>query len=197
MADLILVKHAAPEIDELVPPSLWELSETGRRQSLELAKRLASYDPQAVVSSWEPKAIQTAEICGAYLGLAPTTSSGIQENDRAGLPFFDNPDAYRRCLEDFFNQPSRRVVGRESADEAHERFSAAVTGLLQNVTVGPAVVVTHGAVISLFVARANQISSYSLWDELEFTSFVALRVPSFSLEAVIHPRKAGHDGEPA
>jgi len=59
---LILVKHALPEIIPTLPANQWHLSEVGRAQCALLADQLAIYAPSALVSSSEPKALETAHL---------------------------------------------------------------------------------------------------------------------------------------
>ena len=61
MLRLILVKHSLPEIVPDIPSAKWHLSDEGRRRALVLAGRLSSFEPSRVVSSHEPKAVETAD----------------------------------------------------------------------------------------------------------------------------------------
>jgi broad specificity phosphatase PhoE len=184
MDDLILVKHAAPEISRSVPPADWVLSAAGRKQSLELADRLTRYAPSSIFCSEEPKAVQTAEIIGLQLELPAIPLSGLQENDRSGVPFFSAEDQFREQMREFFERPDERVLGNESANEAHARFAKTVDQLLASAHPSPTVVVTHGAVLTLLVARANRVSSFLFWSNLAFTSFVVLSTPFLALRHV-------------
>ena len=55
-----------------------------------LAERLIEYQPDIVVSSVEPKAMETAEIIATKLGLAVYTIYGLHEHDRSNVPFLPN-----------------------------------------------------------------------------------------------------------
>ena len=187
MSELILIKHAAPQVVEDLPSSQWVLSESGRQQCDELHSRLAQYKPASLYTSEEPKAVETAEILGLRLGIPFASKPGLHENDRAGLPFFNDRAELNARIRAFFSSPSERVVGNESADEAHSRFIGAVQDSLDSAQAQPTVIVTHGTVTSLLVARANQLSPYPFWLDLELTSFVVLSTPSFTLRQVVHP----------
>lgn len=184
MGDLILVKHAAPEIRRRVSPPDWMLSPAGRNQSVELAARLRRYSPGSLVCSEEPKAKETAEIVGSQLHLSATAVPGFQENDRSGVPFYPVEDQFRDRMREFFERPDERVLGNESADEAHARFANAVAQLPTSGAPRPTVVVTHGAVLTLLVTRANGLEPFPFWSELAFTSFVVLSTPSLALQHV-------------
>lgn len=186
MADLIVVKHAAPEIVEDLPPSQWALSEFGRGQCHELSERLAQYLPASLFASQEPKAVETAEMISPRLGLSPALVSGLHENDRTALPFLSTEVDFHARMRDFFIRSGDRVVGNESADEAHARFVGTLKRLLSSEETRPTVVVTHGTVATLLVARANHLSPYYFWRDFDFASFVVLSTPSFILREVVH-----------
>ena len=185
--DLILVKHAAPEIEKDVPSARWVLSEEGRRQAQALPTRLVPYNPARLLASFEPKAIETAEIVGAELGLPVESRGGFRENDRTDLPYFDDESEFEERIRTFFAQPADRAIGTESADEAHERFSSALREIPALASGGPTIVVTHGAVASLVVARANKLDPYDFWLNFALTSFAVLSSPTLRLKEVIHP----------
>lgn len=180
MGDLILVKHAAPAIVQSLSSASWELSPAGRRQSLELAGRLMRYSPGLLFSSDEPKAKETAEIIGSQLHLSSTALPGLQENDRSGMPFYSAEDQFRERIREFFERPDELVLGNESADGAHARFANAVAQLPAGADASATVVVTHGAVLTLLVSRANDLEPFPFWSDLAFASFVVLSTPSLT-----------------
>ncbi len=187
MGDLILVKHAAPDIDGSRPPAEWVLSPDGRTRSLELADRLTRHAPASLFCSEEPKAVETAEVVGSRLHLSARAVPGLQENDRSGVPFYPTEERFRQRVRAFFERPDERVMGDESADEAHARFARAVDRLPVGGDPGATVVVTHGAVLTLLVARANGLDPFAFWRELGFCSFVVLSTPSLALRHVDRP----------
>ena len=160
MGELIVVKHAAPHIVEDLPSSKWVLSELGMEQCEELYSRLAQYNPASLYTSEEPKAVQTAEILGARLGIPVSPTPQLHENDRTGLPFFKDKTEFNARLRAFFLRPSERVVGNESADEAHARFIGAVREVLASAQGQPTLIVAHGTVITLLISRANHLNPY-------------------------------------
>lgn len=188
MTRLLLVKHAAPAITEVLPSSAWPLSVKGKQQCENLHARLVPYAPRVIFTSREPKATETASILGSRFGLPAAPWPGLHENDRTGLPFFRDVGDLEARMQAFFDRSSERVVGNESADEAHARFGYAVRTALASTAEPVSVVVAHGAVMSLLVGRANQLSPYALWRDMDFTSIVVLSASSLQLEAIVHPR---------
>ncbi|HEX6460277.1 MAG TPA: phosphoglycerate mutase family protein, partial [Thermoleophilaceae bacterium] len=110
------MRHAAPEIDPARPAAAWTLSAEGRASLPALARRVRA---DAVVSSPEPKALETAAALGPPVEVDPR----LREHDRAGEPFRDDVAA---AVEAGFARPGDVVFGVESYDAARERFAAAV-----------------------------------------------------------------------
>lgn len=177
---LILVKHAMPVIVPNAPPPAWRLSDEGRLTSALLATKLASFQPVAVVTSVEPKTVETGEIIAAHLDVTSMTAPGLHEHERAREPFEDNERFHQR-MRQFFAEPGAVVYGTESADAAHLRFEAAVRAVLAIHPSGALIIVAHGTVISLLVARANGIDPFPFWKELGLPSFVVVERDSFAL----------------
>ena len=186
-SDIILVKHADPAIVAGQPPPNWSLSPEGRARCGVLAHRLTVFDPARVVSSDEAKAVQTAELIAPRFGVLAAVDPGLRENDRRGVPFYADESEFRRRVREFFERPTEVVFGSETADQAFTRFSEAVVRQAAAGEGGTTVLVSHGAVISLFVSRANDIDVTSFWAALQFTSFAVLDPGSFVLKRAVHP----------
>jgi len=168
---LILVKHSLPEIVENVPAHEWELSEAGRVLAQKLALRLVVYQPEVIISSVEPKAKQTAEIIAAKHDIEIQFVEGLHEHDRSKVGYLPR-DEFQSAVREFFEKPGRLVFGSESADVCHARFQRAVNSILDQNLDKTVVIVAHGTVISLFVARLTGISDQLLWNDLALPSFV-------------------------
>jgi 2,3-bisphosphoglycerate-dependent phosphoglycerate mutase len=179
---VILVKHAMPVIEEQSAPRDWELGALGRLQSQELSKSLATFDVVTIYSSREPKARQTAEIIARGLDRKRILADGLEEFDRPVLPMVSQ-DEHARLNRPIFDHPSRKVLGRESANAAFARFDSAVQKIVaeERRNNGTIVVVSHGTVISLFVSRYNPIDGFDFWRNLSCPSYVELALPDFKL----------------
>ena len=152
---LILIKHSEPSIDPGAPPNTWGLSEEGRRRSATLAARLRPYGPDVVLTSEEPKATETARIVAGRLGLEFAIHPRLHEHDRTGAPFGTKGD-FVRSARVFFENPEELVWSNETAEQAGERFSGAVDEILERYPHRDVAVVTHGTVITLFVALLSR-----------------------------------------
>jgi broad specificity phosphatase PhoE len=174
---LILVKHSVPEIEQDQPANTWRLSNEGQRRAQRLAEELLSFEPEIVLSSDEPKSVETAEILSHRLQLDMHTLPGLHEHDRSNVPFLSH-DAFQASMRDFFQRPDALVFGRETADQAHNRFYRAVHSILTEYRNNTVIIVAHGTVISLFVARLTGTSDLELWNRLGLPSFVVMDLGS-------------------
>jgi broad specificity phosphatase PhoE len=138
-----------PERVQGVPSEHWRLGDEGRAAARELAQRLAG--ELRIVSSSEPKALETAEELIAVRGGSVTVDERLGEVRRP--PRWDGG----------YYDRARRYVGGEPVDgweplaEIVERFAAAARGA--------EVVVTHGLAMTLYLAADDPVR---FWDELAF-----------------------------
>ncbi len=177
MGLLVLIKHSLPQIVEHIPAADWTLSETGRQRSKLLAEKLKKYQPLAMYSSREFKAIETAEIVCQRLGLTSQPLDGLQEHDRRGAGFVERA-MFEQHMRRFFANPDGVVFGNESAHRARQRFMQATLPLLNENPDKNVAVVSHGTVITLFVSHLLSLEPFELWSSLSLPSFLVLDVPS-------------------
>jgi broad specificity phosphatase PhoE len=185
MRKLILVRHSLPEIVSDLPANQWRLSDAGRLRCKRLADRLATYDPDVIVASLEPKATETGRIVASRLGKPFETAKNLHEHDRSNGGPWDTKEQFEARVASFFENPQRVVFGRETADDAHRRFAGAVAEVIGKYPSGNLAVISHGTVMTLFVARAAGLDSFPFWKRLGLPSFVVLSLPGFGLLTVV------------
>jgi 2,3-bisphosphoglycerate-dependent phosphoglycerate mutase len=181
--NLILVKHSLPEIREDLPAREWTLSKEGHSRAGQLAERLTPYLPQILVSSPEPKAMETAGMIARKHHMSLHILHDLHEHDRSNVPYLSKQE-FEEAVREFFKNPDRRVLGTESAEETHDRFSRAIQSVLTTYVDRTIVVVSHGTVISLFVSRLTDTSDEWLWTQLGMPGYVVLDLQSKSLVAL-------------
>ena len=184
MPYLILVKHALPEIIPTLPANQWHLSEVGRTQCALLADQLATYAPAALVSSLEPKALETAHLVAQRMHTSVQIVDGLHEHERSNTPWLSSEE-FDRAVAAFFHRPAELVLGCETAQQASERFAKTIAEVTSRYAEQNVVVFTHGTVLSLYVARATGIEPFALWKRLGLPSFVVLTFPQFEVSRVV------------
>jgi broad specificity phosphatase PhoE len=186
--NLILVRHSLPEMVAGVPASQWPLSAEGRRRCAVLAGRLEGRQPTIVVASQEPKAVETGQIVAGMLGLPFETAPGLHEHERGVVRDPGNRGAFQAQVAAFLERPGELVFGRETADAAHGRFSQAVAGVLARHPTHSPAIISHGTVMSLFIARSavgDGLDPLSLWQSLGLPAFAVLSLPGLQLLEVV------------
>jgi broad specificity phosphatase PhoE len=181
---IILVKYALPEIIPTLPANQWYLSEVGRTQCALLADQLATYAPAALVSSLEPKALETAHLVAQRMHTSVQIVDGLHEHDRSNTPWFGSEE-FDRAVAAFFHRSAEPVLGCKTAQQASERSAKAVAGVTSRYVEQNMVVFTHGTVLSLYVARVTGMKPFALWKRLGLPSFVVLAFPQFEISRVV------------
>jgi broad specificity phosphatase PhoE len=177
---LILIKHSKPLVEPRVASHLWKLSDEGRQRCDALATAVRPHAPAIVVSSEEDKAAETARILAEKLAVPVETAPGLHEHDRSDVPHMDSRE-FISYVALFFKQPAKLVLGLETARRALERFSAALDAVLKSHTEGNIAVVTHGTVLSLFVASKTAEDGFLLWRRMGLPSMVILDLPQWQV----------------
>ena len=157
-----------------VPPREWLLGPEGEAQARRLATELTQFQPVTLAASPEPKAQRTADIVGAALGVPVKTVDGLQEFDRPALPILPK-DEHERLNAAIFREPLQPILGNESAQQALDRFTAAIDGVTRDVPPEHTlVVIAHGTVIALYVAKVRGDDAFTFWKGFDCASFVVL-----------------------
>ena len=184
MRKLILIKHASPLVVPGTPPQNWKLSDKGRESCGPLADAVRAHAPTIIVASDEPKAKETAELVANALGVPVETAPGLHEHDRTNVPHMRSGE-FISHMEVFFRKPTERVLGRESAVAALDRFEQAVNDVVAKHAEGNVAIVSHGTVIALLAAEHSDRYGFELWREMGLPSFAVFELPGFRLSEVI------------
>lgn len=185
MRQLILIRHSMPAIRADLPAAEWQLSEPGRQRCLPLAEELKVHNPAFIVTSREPKAIETGRLVAAELNLPVGEHADLHEHDRRGVRLMPSREAFEALVTRLFREPERLVFGRETAAEARERFTAAVQAVMERQSEGNVAVVSHGTVMSLYVAGGTGLDPVPFWRALGLPAFVVLSWPTLEMQRVV------------
>jgi broad specificity phosphatase PhoE len=177
MKKLILIKHASPQVVPGTPPEQWKLSAQGRASCATLGERLRIHAPRLIVSSTEPKAVETGQLISEALKIPAESAPDLHEHDRSNVPHMRSSE-FISSMELFFRRPDELVLGNETAREAEERFTAAVEAVLSAHQSSDSIaIVSHGTVIALLLARRTNRPAFQLWREWGLPSFAVLELP--------------------
>ena len=184
MRRLVLVKHSMPEIKRDTPASAWRLSEIGCQRSELLAARLRDFSPEVIWSSRESKAVETAEVVATAFGVPVQIADGLEEHHRSGGPYFPTEAEFEKAVEHFFCKPDQLVLGTETAKQALNRFTPAINEII-DVGQMDNIVVTHGTVMTLYVASFAGVRPMYFWRRLGLPSFVVLALPDMHIQSTV------------
>lgn len=185
MPYLLLLRHSLPEIDPTISADQWHLSEEGQIRAHSITHQVATYLTEHIFSSPEPKALETGRILADQLGLSLESVASLHEHCRRNVSF-KHQSQFESDISLFYNEPSCLVFGEETADQAYLRFSRAVTNLVKEFSHQTALIVSHGTVISLYLARTCNLEPFNFWKHLGLPSLVVLKLPHLKLESVIN-----------
>jgi broad specificity phosphatase PhoE len=184
MPYLILVKHSLPEIVPGVPAASWRLSVEGRKRCLPLADALTVYHPDTIITSREPKAIETGQLVAAHLDLPCKPWDDLHEHLRLTVPF-SSRQVFEAEVARFFAEPDRLVMGEETATQASGRFGRAIAELVSRHPQETLIVISHGTVISLFYESKTANDPYPLWQGLNLPAYLVFSLPDLGLVEVV------------
>ncbi len=181
---LILIRHSQSQQEPERPASQWPLTKAGRRRCIALAARLAAYAPDLIVTSRERKASTTGALVAAQLALPAIVADGLHEHQREQVGWLSNP-AFEQAVVAFFTRPDELVFGEETAGQAGARFDAAVRDVLAAHPGQTVAIVSHGTVMTLFVAQHADVAPLPFWKRLGMPAIVVMSLPDLGLLEVI------------
>ena len=136
---------------------LWTLSAVGRKRVHALAEAGWLSGTTEVIASGEVKAIETAEILAAALGLTAEIREAMHENDRSATGYLPPPE-FEVMVRDFFAAPAVSVRGWEPALAAQARIVREMEAVLDRTGRGDVLVVGHGAVGTLLFCHYAKVA---------------------------------------
>ena len=167
---LSLVRHAETVVDPARDPAQWPMSDKGRRDARRLALESRWKKVARLVSSSEPKAVQTARPIAESAGVVLETCPGLDEVKR---PTFRNDYVHR--VQEFSRLRAKSGDDWETADEALARVQAVIRSLDNDSGEGHVVLVGHGVLWAL--ARAWLLGQ----DKVDLREWRAVLMPGVSV----------------
>ena len=160
--ELIVVRHGETVWNEIGKQQGWvdtELSELGRTQAQAIADALAGVHFDALYSSDLGRAMQTAEILAAELGLEILTDARLRERNLGimqGLTMAEfeqkHPEQYAQFRG---GDPNYVIPDGESIRQRHERNIICAEELARHHVGQRLLIVAHGGVLNSLFRRAT------------------------------------------
>lgn len=185
MSRLILIRHSISRQDPTTPSHNWSLSEEGRSRCQILSEHLRAYRVDRIFTSDESKALQTAEHLADGLLIDFEIAPDLHETCRATVPYFDNLDDFHTAVHEAMLHPYRIVFGEETFDYAFQRFDRTLRLLMEQHYGENLAIVTHGTVMSLFIARYSGMDDYRLWRSLGMPAYAVFEAPDMTLRDLV------------
>lgn len=161
---IILVRHGKPLIDPDRPAAAWLFDRDAAGEVEQLGRLISTFDADVVITSAEQKAIATGEVIARQLGVAAHADERLGEQGAGTVPWIEAPVEFRAAVERHFREPGRRVLGDEASMEAATRFARAVDTVRTRGRLP--VIVTHGRVMSAYVAQVTETDAWTFWSDL-------------------------------
>ena len=137
-----------------------------------------------MLSSFEPKARETAGLVADLLGIPADVAQGLHEHERKTVPYVGERE-FKAAVGEMFARPGELVYGEETADQARERFDTAIRAALAEYPEGNFAVAAHGTVISLFVSAVAGVDGLALWESIGLPSYIVLSRPELQLLEIV------------
>lgn len=170
---IYLIRHARTRINPTTDAADWVLEPSALQDCYLLATSLKDAGITRLVTSKEPKAITTGQTVAEALALPLEVAVGLHEHDRRGVPFL-SAEVFQQTLRQFFAEPDKLVFGTETANEALARFSMALQRVQATYSKDSLAVVSHGTVMSLFIAKHNPVNVLAFWQALKMPDVLKL-----------------------
>ena len=158
------ITHPQVAIDPDVAVDRWRLSDDGRRRAAELLAQPWVATLARVISSEEPKALETAQLLADRLGLAVERRPDTGELDRTASGYLP-PAEFELVADACFADPGSSARGWERAVDAQRRIVRALADVLDDDGRGDVAVIGHGGVGTLWYCHLAGVPIDRRWDQ--------------------------------
>lgn len=173
MSTFILIRHAeSPWSEDDARP----LSPAGLQASESICARLDAFHFDAIYSSPDQRAVQTAEPLARHRRIRIAEAHELRERALGSVSDISFLDAMAASWEDF----DLAYPGGESSRAAQGRILGLVRSLARRHPSQSVVLATHGNVLALLLNAFDSSIDFSFWRGLTFPAVFELRVLSSS-----------------
>ncbi|MGZ9583689.1 histidine phosphatase family protein [Paenibacillus marinisediminis] len=177
MKNIYLVRHCKAEGQEAEAT----LTVEGEQQAVELADYFAQLDIDYVVSSPFTRAVETIRPLCERMNLDLQIDERLKERVLSS----HHLDEWMDKLRETYHNADLKYEGGESSNEAMRRGMEVIHELLDRHE-SNAIVVTHGALMSLMIRHYNQAFGFEEWRSLTNPDIYQLQVSDDRSEMKIH-----------
>jgi 2,3-bisphosphoglycerate-dependent phosphoglycerate mutase len=194
--DLLLIRHAEPE--RIAPgtssgPADPKLTERGRDQARRLARWLGQETVDAVLSSPQRRARETAEVLGDALAIDVEVVDGLKEYD-ALTDYYIPVEELRETRDHHWRamiQGHWRELGGEDPDVFQARVVSCVDAIIKRFAGSRVAAACHGGVINVYLGALLGLERH-LWFEPGYTSISRVAAARTGVRSVITLNETAH-----
>jgi broad specificity phosphatase PhoE len=182
---LILVRHSISQPRAGASAHDWQLTDEGREKVTVLSNRMGGLNIRKIVSSDQPKALETARLLAYGLGDVPEqTDANLRETHRKTAPFYTDLTDFKRAVQAAMQHPNQLLFGEETFAAAQARFSQAAATLISESIDGSVAMVSHGTILALHIASLTGFDAFSVWNLLDMPAYAVFDLPSLKLREI-------------
>jgi len=133
-----------------------------------------------MITSIEPKAVQTGEIVAEKLGIHCEIAAGLHEHEREKGEITSREE-FQSTVINLFNHPDALVFGKETANQALKRFSNAVETIMTSYPCKTIAITSHGTVMALFYGKISGADPVEFWQKLGLPAFYVVAWPEYQV----------------
>ncbi len=188
MQQVILVRHAEPQIDIDQPASEWPLTPRGTANAQSLAGAMPALGAVRIVASPERKALETAHVLAGALGLPVVQDDRFSEQGAEAGQFLTDYAEFRALVRHHFDHPDEVVLRQESSNDAGARFGAGVAEHHKAVAGdGALVIVSHGRIMASWLATVTGADAGDIWTGFRLPDLIEVDVEGRAYRTVDFP----------
>lgn len=183
---MLFIRHADVVIDESVDSTAWRLSENGHSQTHQLAPQLVHLNIDRILTSHEPKAVQTGAALAEIWGVPAQIFPNLHEHERGSGGFVGNREAWLEMVAQFLTRPDELVFGEETAVQAAMRMKTAVRTAEQTFPNEQLAFVTHGRILTAFLSAHNpDLDAITYWQTLTLPAAIIVDHNNFTISQTL------------